>query len=96
MGYGTLQDLCSKNMIDSVLAQATSPGSAKLGYYFTLTLPDDRSSWRCVARPAVWGADCGLPGGWRTERNYLITEQGVIYYNAAENSDEFSLKLEEE
>jgi hypothetical protein len=94
--YAMLDQLRDTRMIDPVLASATTPLSPKFGYYFTLTLPDKRSSWRCVARPAVWGADSEHPRGeWRTERNYLITEQGVIYYNATENSSEFTRKLGE-
>jgi len=74
-----LKHLGDANYIDNTLAEATSPASAKSGCYFVLRLSGD--SWCCTARPAQWG---------RTgERNFLITGEGIIYWNGKENGSEF-------
>jgi type II secretory pathway pseudopilin PulG len=84
--YGTLQQLYRTELIDSVLANATSGASPKSGYYFTMTV-NGANSWSCIARPSKWG----ITG----ERNGMVNTQGVIYYNETENSSEFTKKLGE-
>jgi hypothetical protein len=69
--YGSFADLSSVNMIDPVLASATSPASVKSGYYFSLTLETD-AWWCCTARP-------GTPGV-SGDRCFRIATDGMIYY----------------
>ena len=82
--YGTLQQLGEANMLDNVLAAATTPENPKSGYWFTLTVESDKH-WYCVARPSEWGVT--------GERNGFISTEGEIYWNCTENSSEFTEKL---
>ncbi len=58
--------------IDPVLANATSVGSSKQGFYFTYTLTD-AEHFAIIAWPSAFG---------RTgSRNFFVNELGVITYN---------------
>jgi Tfp pilus assembly protein PilE len=83
--YATFEQLRAVNMLDSVLASATTPASAKSGYYFTMTISPDGTKWSCVMRPAVW------PGGYH--KNFMVNETGVLYWNDIGNSSEFTKTL---
>jgi len=82
---GGLEELERAKVIDSVLASATRPESAKSGYYYRLTIGQDRATWTCIARPSKWHTD--------GRRNFMITEEGIIFYNCEENSSEFLKEL---
>lgn len=83
--YGTFEELDRADMIDSVLAGATSAASPKSGYYFILTVSKTGLSWTCITRPSDWG----ITG----ERNFKIDQTGVIYFNTIENSSEWVKSL---
>jgi len=53
--YGTMEEMVQKNLIDSVLASATDPSHGKSGYYFIITLSENRDAWTCITRPTDWG-----------------------------------------
>ena len=71
--YGTSNQLDIANMIDSVLAGATTSNSPKNGYYFLIDVSGSGAAWSCIARPSSWGTT--------GERNFKIDQTGVIYYN---------------
>jgi prepilin-type N-terminal cleavage/methylation domain-containing protein len=81
-GYGRLSDLCSGNMLDSVLRDADSGGSAspKCGYLLTMTV-SVMGWWCCVAYPSSWGntGDC----------KYRITQNGVLYKSSDSSTNAF-------
>jgi len=81
--YATLAQFGDADMIDSVLAQATSPVSARSGYYFKLHTSS--VAWCCMAYPGKWGVT--------GERNFKITDDGIIYMNSVEDSKEFTQAL---
>lgn len=83
--YGTIQQLGEANMLDNVLAAATTPENPKSGYWFTLTV-ESTSYWYCIARPVEWGVT--------GERNGFISVDGEVYVNHTENSSEFTEKLQ--
>ena len=67
--YGGLSDLANKNLIDTVLAGATSTSSTKSGYYYTMWT--STNVWCCKA----------LPGATTSgDRSFRIATDGVIYY----------------
>jgi type IV pilus assembly protein PilA len=77
--YGSLSDLGSAGLVDSVVAGATSSTTAKSGYYYSVNpvSGSQRFYWDATARPAVHGT--GLSG---TEtRSFYTNESGVIYFN---------------
>jgi len=70
--------IANSNMIDIVLANATTPQSAKSGYYFSLTTAS--GGWQCVAKPA----QPGTTGA----RSFFIDETGVIYHAPCMSEDD--------
>lgn len=78
---GTLEQLADSDLIDKTLAAATDKDNAKAGYYYELTIicPD---TWYCIARPSKWGFT-GI-------RNFMISDKDTIYWNAEEDSSEFT------
>ena len=70
--FGHLENLGNVKFIDSILAQATHPGSPKSGYYFKVEVEPRDISWSCVALPA-------LPGS-SGSRSFYISRDGVITY----------------
>jgi predicted RNA-binding Zn-ribbon protein involved in translation (DUF1610 family) len=85
--YATLPQLANANMIDTVLANATTPQRAKYGYYFQLTLvfkaagvSVTQTGWQCTALPA----EPGVTG----TRSFFIDETGVIYFAPCESSSD--------
>jgi len=83
--YGTLANMSTANMIDNVLAAASTVGTAKSGFYFDLSLSVSRAAWTCIARPAEWG----ITG----ERNFKIDQRGLIMWNADAGSSTFTTAL---
>ena len=82
--YATFEQFGAEGMIDLILADGTSPG-----YRYTMTF-DLGNWWCCVARPRAWN----ITGGGATgEKNFLISTDGLIYYNTEENSSEFTKPL---
>jgi len=77
--YGMLQNLRSVNMVDPILGAATTIGSPKSGYYFTVTIGGSGATWTCIARPSDWDST----GNW----NYKIDQTGVIYHNPDDNGN---------
>jgi len=71
--YATLAQMSSRNLVDSVLAAATTTGSGKSGYYFEVDTSVSGAAWTTIARPTDWGTT--------GERNFRIDQTGVIYYN---------------
>ncbi len=76
--YGTLAELDSMNFMDSSLADATNPKSAKHGYYYRLTAGEEE--WSCTALPAAPGKTGG--------RSFFINEVGVIYFRPCKSKDD--------
>ena len=90
MSYADFAALCNAGYIDDVLGQGT-----EADYTYVLKFNADKW-WCCIARPVIWGS-----GPYQKEhpdwdkRNYLVSTDGVIYYNETENSSEFTEKLGE-
>ena len=82
--YATLSQLHKAGLIDRDLANATSPDSAKSGYYFIMTVENGKE-WQCIVQPSEWG----ITG----ERNGMVGTDGVFYYNTKENSSEFIKRI---
>jgi type IV pilus assembly protein PilA len=74
--YATLAQLHGKNLIDEVLADADSAGTAspKSGYLYTMSVTGS-SAWCCVCYPSVWGST--------GDRKFRITQDGVLYQDTA-------------
>jgi type II secretory pathway pseudopilin PulG len=70
--YADLSGLHSSNMIDSVLANATTPGTAKSSYIYGVTLPVDMSEF------VIGAAPINTAGG---SRRFSSDTPGVIYFD---------------
>jgi hypothetical protein len=68
--YGTLDELVREDMLDFALASATRPEKAYNGYYFRLTVEQEK--WSCVAMPS----EPGTTGG----RSFFINETGGMTF----------------
>jgi type IV pilus assembly protein PilA len=68
--FATLDQLAEEEMIDPVLAAATSAETAKSGYVYALALPDDADNFCAGAAPA--SASTGT-------RNFSSDATGVIF-----------------
>ena len=82
--YGSLAQLSSAGLLDSVLAGAIDPANNKSGYYFTLTYAPISSSspaiFECDAQPLVH-ISTSLFASTGTRR-FFIAETGIIHYNS--------------
>jgi len=76
--YGTLDELDTANMVDSVLARAIIPEKAASGYYYRLSVGQEE--WSCTALPA-------RPGRTGT-RSFFIDETGVIYFSRCNSTSD--------
>jgi type IV pilus assembly protein PilA len=82
--FGSLANLSSVGLIDSVLASATDGANAKSGYYFTVTTePSSATS------PAIFNLDAQALTHISTSvfaatgtRRFFISENGVVYGNS--------------
>ncbi len=73
--FATLNQLSSRQMIDSALAAATTPDQARNGYMYGITLVNSGFSYVTGAAPINANA-----GG----RNFSSDEPGVIYVHSAD------------
>jgi hypothetical protein len=48
----------------------------KAGYNIDISVNADNTDWCCIATPGTWGVD--------GERNFKVTSDGTIYYNATD------------
>ena len=76
--YGTLDELLREDMLDFSLARATKAENASNGYYFRLTVENEK--WSCVAMPA----EPGKTGG----RSFFINETGGMTFKACNSNND--------
>lgn len=72
-GFVTLGELATKAGLEQALA-----GGSRSGYDFRLTVSADGKSWGAVAAPKEWTVT--------GQRNFLISQDGVICYSPLENA----------
>jgi prepilin-type N-terminal cleavage/methylation domain-containing protein len=75
VSFGSITQLVTNNMIDASIASATSPDSAKSGYVYSITLPDDSTSFVVGSAPINTQV-----GG----RRFSSDMPGVIYQDSAD------------
>lgn len=68
--FGSMSDLIAKKMVDNVLANATTPATAKSGYVFALNVSGGSTNY-CVGAAPATDADGA--------RNFSTDTPGVIY-----------------
>ena len=76
--YGTLDELLREDMLDFSLARATKAENASNGYYFRLTVENEK--WSCVAMPA----EPGKTGG----RSFFINETGGMTFKPCNSNND--------
>jgi prepilin-type N-terminal cleavage/methylation domain-containing protein len=81
--FGSLANLSSVGLVDSVLADATSGATSKSGYYFTITTAPSSAT-----TPAIFDCDAqplthlsASPFASTGTRRFFIAETGVVYAN---------------
>ena len=78
--YGTLAELNTAGLIDSVLSAATASATPKSGYFFTESTVSGGSSYCVVADPVTQGlSGTGV-------RNFAVSGDGVIYQSSADGT----------
>ncbi|HEX8638002.1 MAG TPA: prepilin-type N-terminal cleavage/methylation domain-containing protein [Pyrinomonadaceae bacterium] len=78
--FGTLAQLNSAGLIDSVLAGASTAANAKSGYLFTgAPVSTEGLYWNGTAVPATHSGSSPLAGTGK--RSFYTNESGVIYFN---------------
>ena len=70
--YADIAELRARLLVDSVLGNATTPGNAKSGYVFNVTLPADKGTYVVGAAPVT-----SLAG----KRRFSSDTPGVIYFD---------------
>ena len=77
--YGTLANLGTDGLVDSVVVAAVAGGTAKSGYFFSATIPATATgpAFDATAVPSSYG---GL--GATGTRSFLTSESGVMYFRA--------------
>ena len=79
--YGSLADLSTVGLIDSVLASATAGGTAKSGYYFAATniALAGQPAFDAGSHAAVHTTTSSVTG--TGTRAFYVNESGVMYFN---------------
>ena len=76
--YNNLNDGANNKYIDPALAKADPDAGAnhqdKSGYNIDVSVDGSNTDWCAIATPGIWAKD--------GERNFKISSDGVIYYNA--------------
>ncbi|CAN5495002.1 hypothetical protein BH10ACI1_BH10ACI1_34110 [soil metagenome] len=81
--YGSLANLNTNGLIHSVLSNATTPDTAKSGYFYTLIATPftsgNKSVYECDAQPLIHTSVSNVSA--TGSRRFFIIESGVIYAN---------------
>lgn len=90
VAYGDLNELLVADMIDNTLANATTPGTAKSGYIYAITLPDDKEGFVIGAAPVNTNAgsrrfSSDTPGIIYIDTNNVLTVPTTVSGNALNN-----------
>ena len=87
--YGTLAQLNTSGLIDTVLAGATSGATAKSGYVFAVTVTPRGSAQAALfdATAILSQHGSGLTG--TGSRSYAVNESGVIYFTTTATAPTF-------
>jgi hypothetical protein len=92
--YSNLNDGKGNKYIDVALARADPDhpkALPKAGCWVDISVNADKTDWCAIARPAVWGdANVVWEGEYWGSRNYLVTSDGVIYWNMEKDGTEFT------
>ena len=85
--YGTLANLQTAGLIDTVVAGATAAASAKSGYIYAITTPIATSPVPAFDASSVPSSATGL--GATGTRSFATNESGVLYFLAGGTAPAF-------